>query len=176
MTLKQTYREKLMLFLAILTFIGVLGYQRSIRGSFEIQKECTRLESEIKKTEALIDQLPILQRIYQEGKKLENSEGNEDQSLQQNVLDVISSSIEENEIGLASFDALHSYEENKYIIKTQGFTLKGDYKTSLRLLERMESQFDLSRISSVDYYTEKNINSHKKELYAKVYLQKITRP
>jgi hypothetical protein len=150
----------------------VLGYQRSIRGSFEIQNECIRLENEISRTEALIEELPILKKKYQNSRTIDQK----NLSMQLSVMGLIANSVNENKVSLASFDALHSYQENNLMIKTQGFTLKGNFKNSLTLIDKIEKQFDLSRVSSLDFYTEKNYNTGKKELYAKVYLQKITRP
>lgn len=175
MRVKQTYREQLMLFLAILAFIAVLGYQKSIKGSIEIYSECERLEKEITKTENLIEQLPLLQLRAQETKNTLKDQVDSENSIQQSILSVISQSVLDKQIHLEAFDALHHYSENNYIIQTQRFILKGDFIHTLQLVDKIENTFDLSKISSLDYYTKQNFNSGKKELYAKVYLQKVTR-
>lgn len=160
--------------MAIVGFIAVLAYQKSIKGTFDIYRECKRLESEIIKSDELVQQLPQLrQKLNDVNFIVKENKENGQLSIQQQLLGIISDFSISRKIKLETLDAIHFYKENNYIISTQCFTLEGDFKSALVLLDYIEINFDLSHVSSVNYYTKQNYNSAKKEFYAKIYLQKI---
>ena len=175
MRIKPTYRDKFLLLIALTALVCVIAYKKSIKGTVEIYNECERLEKEIVNSETLIKQIPNLREKYNDMNLIIKGQNNTNElSMQQELLDLISEFTLNKKIKLESFDPIHYYTENNYTIKTQSFTLKGDYISSIQLIDFMETNFDLSRISSVYFYKKRNYNSDNSQLYAKIYLQKIS--
>jgi len=169
-----TYREKLMLSIAGFLFLSILAYKQSIKGTLVIYKECERLESELSMQNEIEDQINFYQNALQNQNMFAGIKNTDDRLLQKVLLDEIAAYCKGKPIELSNYKVPHLYGEEKFSVNTQIFTVKGDYQSLLKLIYYLERNFDLSRISSVSFYRQKDRKTGKNNLYATIYLQKIS--
>ena len=172
--LKQLgYKQKNLLLLAGAVLLGIIAYQRAIKGTFEIMAECSDLEQRVEQAtnssmsiNNLQAQIARLDLIIGKGEETSSS-------VQNQLLKVVSQYCEENKMHVSEVTDPYFFQENDYTIHTNIITVRGKFVPILELIHSLEQDFEPARMASVKFYTSKNRTTKKKQLYAKIYMQNI---
>lgn len=171
---KPTYREKFLLLLACFGLLAVVGYKKSIVETIALHHECNRLEKELLHQDEIEERIEFYSQAINSQIAFKGTNKIESKQLQKVLLNEIATYCEKNQIELNELEDPHVIQEGKYLVSTQEFTMKGGYHELLKFINYLERNFDLSHISSVLFLSKKDRKSGKINVYATIYLQKIS--
>ncbi len=95
-------------------------------------------------------------------------------SFQNNLLSTINSFADSSNITVISFDQPHLFDLDNTITSTYSFSVKGSFEKITRLLFKLEQEYKLGKIVSVNYSKKKNYRRNSVYLECRILLQQIT--
>jgi hypothetical protein len=170
MNFKQlTYKKKnrILLICAVLMLICI--YKLAVSETISCYSECGQLEEQVRQLENIPGQIQELQ------KKIRTTEiqAIEGPGKQKELLEVVSSYCEKNELVLREFPRTEKETKENLEVETSRFTVQGEFLSLLRLVYELEQKDRIGRIASVNYHLEKDQKTKVISLCADVYVQRI---
>jgi len=160
----------------IVGFVSLLGltYQFSIDNTLEIKRKYNTLLAQKELLSNVPQQISYLkqQNVYYDS-ILEKNKIAIESSFQNNLLSHINSFVTDGKIQVISFIEPHTYSSENAVIKTFSFTIKGNYKNILQLINTVEKLGTYGKIISIKFEKKKNYKISRKSLECKIFLQKI---
>jgi len=92
---------------------------------------------------------------------------------QNNLLSTINSFADTTNISIVSFQNPHVFKTNDTKTLTHSFTVKGNFNTITRLLFKLEQEYKLGNIISVNYQKNKNYRRNSEYLQCTILLQQV---
>ncbi|GAB4160300.1 MAG: general secretion pathway protein [Winogradskyella sp.] len=92
-------------------------------------------------------------------------------SIQNNLLKVINSYAESNNLKVVSFLEPHVIAQNDLTIKTYDFTVEGNYNDIIKLIYQLEQQTKFGEIVNIHFEKKKNFRTGRYYLRARVLLK-----
>lgn len=120
-------------------------------------------------------QIALLTKKTKEQNKILGNDYSTDITFSERLLEYITKYAKKHNLKLIEFPEVHRAEHSGMLFETYSTTVEGGYKEILELIYNIETNSTLGNISSVEYFTEKNIKNKQIELHAKIYMQKIKR-
>lgn len=93
--------------------------------------------------------------------------------IQHFMVDFISQNAYKNRVELHHIYEPHHYEINNYRVVNQAFEIKGDFKSLMKLVYKLEFHKEPIQIKTIKLESRKNQAKNKNELYAIMYVQSI---
>lgn len=93
--------------------------------------------------------------------------------IQHFMVDFISQNAHRNRVELYHIYEPHHYEINNYRVVNQAFEIKGDFKSLMKLIYKLEFHKEPIQIKTIKLESRKNQTKNKNELYAIMYVQSI---
>lgn len=149
-------------------------YELALAPTFLLKQENTRLElkqQQYQNTLATITNLKAQNSAYDT--LLNTYKISSDISLQSNLLEIVNTYCINNRLTIISFDKAHRFEENKNLLNTYSFKVRGSYTSILKLIYNLEQKNKFGKVSSVFFEKKKNYRTYRSYLNCEVYLQKI---
>ena len=94
-------------------------------------------------------------------------------NMEELIIEHISSFSKQNNIVLKEYPGIHYYSQQDYITETCKLTVEGSFIKLLKLAYSIEQNFSYGKVSSLNFYTEKNYKTKKIELLLEIYVQNI---
>lgn len=159
----------------LLGFLALLfiSYQISIKKTFAIKTQVTRLEKERDLLSNATHKIFLLQ---QENKYLDSiltkNNLSIESSFQQTLLEKLTAFAKKQSVDIISFKDPHSFKNNTMTLKTYAFEVKGYFNALLLLTNEIEKQ-QLGRLISVNFVKKKNYRRNRNELIGQFFIQKL---
>lgn len=153
---QYSYKKKLMALALVFVMLSITAYKRSFSTLFQTISEYKTLSSKIDElnkkannTNGLIKDVAYLDKIM-------GKDGTTKEMIQQGIVSFAS----ENHPGISIHDVqpIHVFLDKNYTVITNQLDVTGGVNQLLRLGNDFEKKFDLSRITSMNFYTTKNNN------------------
>jgi len=151
-----------------------IAYKFSISKTIESRKLHNSLQKQKESLSNLPNQIAYLKqqnKYYDE--ILEKNQISTDISFQNNLLKIVNSFAEKNNLKITGFKEPHILTQNDAVTKTYNFSVKGNYTSILKLLYSIEQYGNYGRIISVDFQKKKNYKSNSVFLECEVFLQRV---
>ncbi|MGE0567527.1 MAG: hypothetical protein AB7O73_06220 [Bacteroidia bacterium] len=161
---KLTYNKKCLALLCGVILFLYFGYRFSFSDTFKIKEEIVEKEKKLEWLKAKEKELPIIKSKLAEIEKAGSVK--DSIAVRDKLTAFISEFAEEHGCLVTEIPTLNSYKGDKLEIETNTFTIKGDYKELLVLINYLESDCKyLARIMSARFFSVKDIQTKKKKLY-----------
>jgi hypothetical protein len=144
--------------LLILGFIAVLFlcYQVSIKKTFALKTEITKLNDSISRYEYLSKESQNLKAKESYFDSILSTNNLKNISIQNNILEDLNTLSEKKGFSIIGFNEPHSISENGINISSYAFTVQGDFNDILELIYHFEQETNLGKISHVNFEKKKN--------------------
>jgi hypothetical protein len=161
---KLDYIKKCYALYTALALFLVLGYRFSFSDSFALGNQIHEKEKKLEWLKEREKELPALKAKLAD---FENAYSKNDSiSVRDKLTAGISDYAENNNCLVTEIPANSSFSNNNLNVQTNTFTIKGNFKHLLTLLLTLEQKYRyVSRIMSVRFYTTRDLQTHKKNLY-----------
>ncbi len=170
---KLTYRKKNLLLLMIVVVLGFLAYHKAIKGTLQVMEDCAQLAKQVEAANQSPERLFALEQELATINELIGTDAEAVNEAQGQLMDRVGTYCDQSAAVLKEFAAPHQYIANNYAIITSKVEVEGDYLTLLLLTDVLERDFNASSLTSVRFYTKKQMKTKKTKLYAVYYLQNI---
>jgi hypothetical protein len=161
---QYSYKKKFMALVLIFVMLSITAYKRSFSTLFQTISEYKTLSSKIDElnkkasnTNGLIKDVAYLDKII-------GKEGTTKEMIQQGIVSFAS------EISIHEVQPIHVFLDENYTIITNQLDVTGGANQLLQLGYDFEKKFELSRITSMNFYTTKN-NNKSEVLHLKMIFQ-----
>lgn len=159
--------------LLILGFIVVLFlcYKFAFANTFELRSEYNQLSKEQLIFKNTPKQLALLKKKEQYYDSLLTKYKIGGTSLQNNLLNTVTSFSKENNVKVVDFIEPHKFAENSLEINTYAFTVEGHFNAILQLIYTLEQRTKYGEVVSVVFEKKKNYRRNTFYLQARIILQ-----
>lgn len=165
---QYSYKKKFMALLLVFVMLSITAYKRSFSELFQVisdykilSKKVEYLNKKANNSEKLINEVAYLDKIM-------GKEGTTKEMIQQGIISFVS----ENHAGISinEIQAIHVFSDENYTIITNQLDETGGANQLLQLGYDFEKKFNLSRVTSMNFYTTKN-NNKSEVLHLKIIFQ-----
>lgn len=167
---KYTFRQKNFALLVIFVLLLMVTYKRAIKPTFEslgLQEELMQKRTDAERSLTTLK----LKRMELAGvNKLIGQEGVTTEKVQQGLLSFHTQKSQAG-VRVSQIDEPFHYVHPDFYIYTNQVTLRGDFHSLHQFIYDLETEFDLARVVSVRYFTEKNYDNSKEELFTTLLIQ-----
>ncbi|WP_298507507.1 hypothetical protein [uncultured Kordia sp.] len=150
-----------------------LCYKFAIANTFTLKSEHSKLIQEQKIFENTPKQIALLKKKEQYYDSLLTKYKIGGTSLQNNLLNVVTSFSKAHNLKVIDFLEPHVYAEQSLTINTYSFTVEGHFNNILQLIYTLEQRTKYGEVISVWYEKKKNYRTGKSYLQAKIVLQSL---
>lgn len=168
-----TYRLRLIL-LAVGFFLFLLiTYNLAFKKTFRLKHEYKELEASLEQSKNAPQQIAIIKSKLEEIDSRVGGKNIDQINLEELIIEHISSFSKQNNLVLKEYPGKHIYHQQDYITETCKLTVEGSFIKLLKLAYGIEQNFSYGKVSSLNFYTEKNYRTKKTELLLEIYVQNI---
>ncbi|WP_299363521.1 hypothetical protein [Winogradskyella sp.] len=146
-------------------------YQLAIGKTLEQKSQYNTLSKEVLLSKNAPKQLSMLRQKEVYYDSLLTKYQLDGSSIQNNLLKVINSYAENNNLKVVSFLEPHSITKNDLTVKTYDFTLQGQYNAINQLIYQLEQNTKFGEIVNLHFEKKKNFRTGKSYLQARVLLK-----
>lgn len=169
------YKEKFIILLLSLAVVCVLLWKYSISYTLELISETNYMAGNFYESDQLDEKiLSLSQSLGGLEKQLGSTDINTFE-IKQRLLEQTIEFCEKQELELINLPQTHDFKNGQYNLVTNTFIVSGKYKDLTEFCYYLENDSKLSRVISVNYYINKDKATKREKLYAKFYLQNITK-
>lgn len=136
---------------------------------FAAKKQLLSVEQKLSNMDNSYNELAM---VKSEIKGLDNIIGGHSinpQDVQQGILDFLSNT--GLNVNIVSIEDVHLFPDKDFLIYSNQIELEGSYSNLIHLLYETEKNFKNSRVVSAKFYSKKNYNTNKQNLFLKIILQ-----
>lgn len=169
----MTYARKNILLLAGSILFFVVVYLLAIRNTLSLASECSSMEDSLMQAENAPAQTVLLQKRLAEIDRMIGSSRDTLSGTQEALLSAVTSYCQANNVILREFPRTVTASQNNYSIETHVFVAEGSFKTLLQMIYLLEQKHRIGKISSINFFTKKDIRTKTTSLLVSVYLQSV---
>ncbi|MFO0355312.1 MAG: hypothetical protein ACK50A_00040 [Sphingobacteriaceae bacterium] len=167
---KLDYNKKCYLMLGGVILFLYLGYKFSFSDTFVLKSEINEKEEKLIWLKEKEKELPTLRAKMNEFEKAYTK--GDSISVRDKLTSYISEFADENSCLVTEIPGTSLFNKKNIQVQTNTFTIKGNYKDLLTLLHTLETKHRyLARIMSAKFYTIKDQQAKKKNLYLTIITQ-----
>jgi hypothetical protein len=148
-----------------------LCYKFAILNTFTLKAEHSKLFKEQKIFENTPKQIALLKKKEQYYDSLLTKYKIGETSLQNNLLNTVTSFAKTHDLKVVDFAEPHEYAEKSLTVNTYSFTVEGHFNNILQLIYTLEQRTKYGEVISVSYEKKQNYRTGKSYLHATVILQ-----
>jgi hypothetical protein len=168
-----TYKTKIIyLGIAFVMFL-FLSFKLAINKTIDLKKQCTEIEKRMDQLKTAPQQMAIIKSKLQVidsqvgGKRIDQI------NLEELIIEHISTFCKYNNLVLKEYPGIHQFKQQDYLTETCKVTVEGSFIRLLRLANDIERNFSYGKVSSLNFYLQKNFSTKKNELLMEIYVQNI---
>jgi len=160
---KLSYRQKYCAVLCGLFLFFIVGYQLSFSDTFRLMDEIAGKEKKLQWLKEKEKELPGLKAKM---KEFEQAYVADSMAVRDKLTAYISDFAENNNCLVTEIPLNSSFKNDKLLVQTNTFTVKGNFHKLLALLYKMEHDHKyVSKIMSARFFTSSDLPSRGKSLY-----------
>lgn len=158
-----TYQQKCILILVGFVLFMLLAYKFSFSKTFTVKSEIVEKEKKIQWLKEKEKEIPFLKSKMD---LIEKSYGKDSLSIRDRLTSYISDYAENNNCLVTEIPCFTAYKNNNLQVQTNIFTIRGQFKPLLQLVQDVEGRFKTSaKLMSMHFSTVKDFQTKKKNLY-----------
>lgn len=168
-----TYKLKLIyLGIGFIVFL-FFSFKLAINRTRELKKQCNSYELKLSQLKNAPQQIAIIKSKLSEIDKSVGGKNIDQINFEELIIEHVSSYCKVNNIVLKEYPGIHTYSQQDYSTETCKITVEGSFNKLLRLAYGIEQNFSYGKVSSLNFYTEKNYKTKNLELLLEIYVQNI---
>lgn len=164
-----TYRQKNIALLIGTILLGLVAYQFSFSKTIDAYQKSNQQKKTLAKAQSAGSQIQTYQAELAKIKKQTNFTAYNEE----NLFRAISQFAIENNLKVLAFPKAERISNGEYEVITNYIEVSGSYKSIVELSYIIEHKRKLGRIASIEYKTEKNVQTKETILKGMLYLQNI---
>lgn len=174
MDFKQlTYRQKNILLLISALLFLVVAYFLSFEKTYEVWKSNQELEQQAEMIQDLPSKLNNLRGQLETFEVQMKNFASDTASKEEYLLEKISKSCYQHKVTLVSLPPPSFFTENQLNVETRFVKLRGGFIELLLMVNEIENQFRVGRVSSVRFVLEEDRKNNTQYLFANIYIQNL---
>ena len=166
-----TYKNKTFVLLGMFLLLLFVSYNRKIKPVFLQNKELSEMKAKLlnsSNVEVEINQLNTEVKYYD----LIIGNGKKDlESINQEIISIVSNYCDSSKVRLIGLPNVHSFKESSFNVHTHVIELEGEYFELLKLANIFQNKGEGINLTSVNFFTKKDLRTRKTKLYAKLFIQ-----
>ena len=168
-----TYRLKfIILGISFLVFL-IISHNLAFKKTFRLKRECKEIEARLEQSKNAPQQITIIKSKLEHIDQKVGGKSIDQINLEELIIENISSFCKQNMLVLKEYPGIHNYKQQDYITETCRLTVEGSFIKLLKLAYGIEQNFSYGKVSSLNFYTEKNYRTKRVELLLEIYVQNI---
>ena len=168
-----TYRIKLMILGIGFVLFLIITYNLAFKKTFNLKRECRNIEARLEQSKNAPQQITMIKSKLEEIDRKVGGKSIDQINIEELIMEHISSFCKLNKLVLREYPGIHNYSQQDYTTETCKLTVEGSFLKLLRLAYGIEQNFSYGKVSSLNFYTEKNYRTKKEELLLEIYVQNI---
>ncbi len=168
-----TYRLKLIyLGVGFIVFL-FLSFKLAINKTFDLKKQCNNYEMQLSQLKNAPQQMAVIKSKLNEIDQRVGVKNIDQINFEELIIEHVSNYCKNNNLVLKDYPGIHKFSQQDYITETCKITVEGSFIKLLRLAYGIENNFSYGKVSSINFYTEKNFRTKNTELLLEIYVQNI---
>ncbi len=168
-----SYKKKFYYLLSVFIFSLVIIYTVAISSTIQQKNDYKNKVVELKKTVNAPNQIDSLYRELQKINLVVGNDFNEQKEKQEILIDKISKYCQKHNTIIKNIPEMHEFRHKDYIVETTSVTVQGNYKQLLYLLFKVEKEFNIGKLASVVFKSEKEPRTGREYLIMTMYVQNL---
>lgn len=168
-----TYRLKFILLGVGFVVFLLISHNLAFKKTFRLKKQCKEIEARLEQSKNAPQQIAIIKSKLEEIDRKVGGKSIDQINLEELIIEHISSFSKRNNLVLKEYPGIHNYNQQDYTTETCKLIVEGSFIKLLKLAYGIEQNFSYGKVSSLNFYTEKNYKTKKVELLLEIYVQNI---
>ena len=164
---QYSYKKKFLALMLVFVMLAITAYKRSFSALFQVIRENKKLVNNITQLEQKAGNLEKLQKEVSSLDKIIGKEDMKPEEVQQQL--VIFATNNAN-VSISDLQPIHIADDENYLISTNQIDVTGNINELLQLGYSFEKEFNVSRLTSLNFYTTKK-NNKAEQLHLKMIFQ-----
>ncbi len=164
-----SYKKKFFVLIGLAIILGITAYKRSYKLTLEAYQLVQEAKEQLAKVNNSQQKIANLKEEVGYLDKLIGKEAANPDVVQQEILHTFSKS--HNNAKLVKLDKIHHASNEYFNIYTNRLLISGTYNELLKATYDYETQFDFSRVVSIQFFTEKELRTNRKKLFEQIIFQ-----
>ena len=170
---KLTYKTKI-IYLAIGFVVFLfLSFKLAINKTISIKLQCTEIEKQMEQLKTAPQQISLIKSKLDAIDAQVGDKRIDQINLEELIIEHISTFCKYNNLVLKEYPGIHQFKQQNYLTETCKLTIEGGFIKLLRLANDIERNFSYGKVSSLNFYLQKNFSTKKNELLMEIYVQNI---
>ena len=93
------------------------------------------------------------------------------ESINQEIISIVSNYCDSSKVKLIGLPNVHSFNESSFNVHTHVIELEGGYFELLKLSNIFQNKGEGLNLTSINFFTKKDLRTRKTKLYAKLFIQ-----
>lgn len=167
----RSNKQKFIIIAASIFVLTWVSYQFAFSKTFDLWKECKRLEQQQALINEIPEQLPALTgKVAQLEKILGNSGGEDFSTL---ILEQVNTLCQQNNVKLKEIPEKHIFNGENLIVETLDINLQGSFSNQLMIISELEKSGAKARLRSLSLQSIINQSTGERRLQSTLFLQSI---
>lgn len=153
--------------------LSLLTWFNGISKTLNLKSECSRMEYILDSTDASNSDIESIRAKIENYNDILGSETEKIEEINRGIMNFIGGQLEPLNLTLTEFPPVHEFVQNQYVIYTHQAEVEGSFANTLKLIYELETKFKLAKICGLKIHTKEDYATHRKKLYALIYVQNI---
>ena len=150
-----------------------LTFKLAINRTFEIKKQCKYYKEQLSKVENAPTQMALIKTKLDGINQRVGNKSLSQINFEELIIEHVSRYCKNHSLILKEYPGMHIFSQQDYCTETCKITVEGDFIKLLKLAYGIEHTFSYGKVSSLKFYTKKNIQTKNIELLLEIYVQNI---
>jgi hypothetical protein len=167
------YRKRLIILSIGIVLFFIISYNLAFKKTINLISKCNEIEAQINQLKSAPQQMRVIKTKLEEIERKIGGKSIDQIDLEELVIEHISSYCKQYKLVLKEYPGIHNSSQQDYTTETCKLTVEGGFIKLLLLAHGIENDFSYGKVSSLNFYTEKNYRTKKMELLLEIYVQNI---
>lgn len=164
---QYSYKKKFLALMLVFVMLAITAYKRSFSALFQVIRENKKLVNNITQLEQKAGNLEKLQKEVSSLDKIIGKEDMKPEEVQQQLVNFATNNAN---VSISDLQPIHIADDENYLISTNQIDVTGNINELLQLGYSFEKEFNVSRLTSLNFYTTKK-NNKAEQLHLKMIFQ-----
>ena len=164
---QYSYKKKFLALMLVFVMLAITAYKRSFSALFQVIRENKELVNNITQLEQKAGNLEKLQKEVSSLDKIIGKEDMKPEEVQQQLVNFATNNAN---VSISDLQPIHIADDENYLISTNQIDVTGNINELLQLGYSFEKEFNVSRLTSLNFYTTKK-NNKAEQLHLKMIFQ-----
>lgn len=152
---QYSYKKKFFALMVVFVMLAITAYKRSFSNLFQVIKENNKLVKDISQ---LQQKAGNLEKLEGEVNSLDRIIGRENMRPEEVQQQIVNFATNNGNVSISNLQPIHIADDENYLISTNQIDVTGNVNELLQIGYSFEKNFNLSRLTSLNFYTNKKNN------------------